>query len=67
MVCNELESLLYVDELFLWHMHPRKRIGTREWDGAIQFGTFNRLRMCPVLEVRSLPLFVDCAIVRVSR
>ena len=22
-----------------------------EWDGAVQFGTFNRIRMCPVLEV----------------
>ena len=23
-----------------------------EWAGALQFGTFNRMRMCPVLEVR---------------
>ena len=26
-------------------------VDENEWDGAMQFGTFNRMRMCPVLEV----------------
>ena len=26
-------------------------IDNREWAGAVQFGTFNRLRICPVLQV----------------
>ena len=34
------------------------RTDNMDWDGTIQFGTFNRLRMCPVLEVRSFPVFV---------
>ena len=26
-------------------------LDVREWDGEVQFGTFNRFRICPVLEV----------------
>ena len=32
------------------------------WAGAVQFGPFNRLRMCPVLEVCSLLVFVACVL-----
>ena len=37
----------------------------REWNGAVQFGTFNRFRMCPVLEVGRLPMHVAGVGVRV--
>ena len=46
-------------QLLLSLMHHRECTGDRLWDGVVQFGTFNRLRMCPVLEVRSLFVFVS--------
>ena len=40
-------------QLLLSLTHHCECTGDRLWDGVVQFGTFNRLRMCPMLEVRS--------------
>ena len=60
----EVGTIITPNHNYSYHSSMLTHIEHATWAGAVQFGPFNRLRMCPVLEVRSLLAFIACVLFR---